>query len=98
MNETQSKPVEFFCHAPEAKAIFVAGAFNDWQPDAAPLRPKQPNGNWSTTLPLPLGHYEYKFVVDGQWRCEPGCEHEDRDSPNSVANEFGTMNCVLDVS
>ena len=98
MKENNSRPVEFSCDAPQARAVFVAGTFNDWKPDAAPLRPDLPNGKWAITLPLPPGRYEYKFVVDGHWCCEPGCEHEYRGCPKCVPNEFGTMNRVLDVS
>ena len=98
MKKNSSRAVEFSCDAPQARAVFVAGTFNDWKPDAAPLHPDLPNGKWVVTLPLPPGRYEYKFVVDGQWCCEPGCEHEYRGCPKCVPNEFGTMNRVLDVS
>lgn len=98
MKETNSKPVEFSCHAPEAKGVFVAGTFNDWKPDVAPLHLHPPNGMWSATLSLPPGRYEYKFVVDGHWCCEPGCEHAYRGCPKCVSNDFGTMNRVLEVS
>ena len=98
MEQTHSVPVEFSCNAPKAKAVFVAGTFNDWKTDAAPLRRHQTNGKWTITLRLPQGHHEYKFVVDGQWCCEPGCEHEYRGCPKCVSNEFGTMNRVVEVS
>ena len=97
MKETNSIPVEFSCHAPSAESVSVAGTFNEWKPDATPLHP-QPNGKWTGTLPLPPGRHEYKFMVDGQWCCEPGCEHGYRGCPHCVPNEFGTMNRVLEVS
>ena len=93
----KTKPVEFSCHAPEAQAVFVAGTFNDWRPAATPLR-RQADGHWRTTLPLPPGHHEFKCIVDGQWGCEPSCEHEYRGCPTCVPNAFGTMNRVLEVS
>ncbi len=98
MKKIKSKPVEFSCHAPEAKAVFVAGTFNDWKRDATPLHIHLPNVKWTVTLPLPPGRHEYKFVVDGQWCCEPGCEHEYRGCPKCCANKFGTMNRILEVS
>lgn len=98
MKKTKSKPVEFSCHAPEAKAVFVAGTFNDWKPDAAPLHNHLPNNKWIVTLPLPPGRYEYKFVVDGHWCCEPGREDEYQSYIKCVPNDFGTMNRVLEVS
>ena len=92
-----TKPIEFSCHAPKAQAVFVAGTFNGWRPKVTPLR-RQPDGHWRTTLPLPPGHHEFKFIVDGQWCCEPGCQHEYHGCPKCCANEFGTMNRVLEVS
>jgi 1,4-alpha-glucan branching enzyme len=97
MNQSNPQPVHVSCHAPKATAVFVAGTFNDWKPDATPLHPL-PNGTWTGVLPLPLGRHEYKFVVDGQWCCEPGCEHEYRGCPKCVPNDFGTMNRLLEVS
>ena len=88
--------VEFKCHAPNAQRVFVAGTFNEWKSDTAPLV-RDKAGNWRTTLPLPPGHHEFKFIVDGQWCCEPGCEHEYKGCPKCVANELGSMNRVLEV-
>jgi 1,4-alpha-glucan branching enzyme len=98
MKKTNSKPVEFSCHAPKAKAVFIAGTFNDWKPDASAMHNHLPNGKWTVTLPLRPGRHEFKFVVDGQWCCEPGCEHEHQGCPKCVPNEFGTMNRVLELS
>ena len=98
MTTTNSKPVEFSCHAPKAKAVFVAGTFNDWKPDAAPLHHDLASGDWKGSVALPAGKHEYKFVVDGQWCCEPGCEHAYQGCSKCVPNELGTMNRVLEVS
>ncbi len=92
-----TKPVKFSCHAPEAQAVFVAGTFNEWKPDATALV-RDNEGTWQGLMKLPPGHYEYKFVVDGQWCCELGCEHEYHGCPKCVPNEFGTMNRVLEVA
>ncbi len=46
--------VHLSCHAPEAKAVFVAGTFNDWKPDTAPLQ-RQSNGKWDAELSLAPG-------------------------------------------
>jgi len=97
MRQTSPRAVEFSCHAAKAKAVFVAGTFNHWKPDAAAMNLDQPTGEWTLTLPLPPGHYEYKFVVDGQWCCEPGCEREIRGCAKCVPNEVGTMNRWLGV-
>ncbi len=91
-----TKSVEFSCRAPDAQAVFLAGSFNDWSAEATPMH-REAEGSWQTTLPLPPGHHEFKFIVDGEWCCEPRCEHEYRGCPKCCANEFGTMNRVLEV-
>ncbi len=97
METTDLKPAEFSCHAPTAQAVFVAGTFNNWNPVTLPLD-QQADGHWRTVVPLPAGHHEFKFIVDGQWCCEPGCEHGYSGCPQCVPNECGTMNRVLEVS
>ena len=96
METNDLKPVELSCHAPDALRVFVAGTFNDWNPTTLPLD-RQADGHWKTTLPIPPGHHEFKFIVDGQWCCEPGCEHEYHGCPKCCANDLGTMNRVLEV-
>ena len=89
--------IHLSCRAPEAKAVFVAGTFNDWKPDATPLHRHSSADEWTVIVPLPPGHHEFKFVVDGQWCCEPGCEHEYHGCPKCCPNSLGTMNRVLEV-
>lgn len=80
-------PVRLFRNG--AHAVFVAGSFNDWRPDLTPLRNSR-EGGWETTLSLPPGDYEYRFVVDGEWVDDPlACRF--------VANPFGGTNAVLHV-
>jgi len=93
----KAKPVEFSCHAPDARAIFLAGTFNEWNTEATPMV-KGADGNWTVAVKLSPGHHEFKFVVDGSWCCEPGCDGTYRDCPKCVSNPFGTMNRVLEVS
>lgn len=96
MKKPPTKTVELSCHAPDAKAVFVAGTFNEWKPDVTPLE-RDNAGNWRGSLNLAPGHHEYKFVADGQWCCEPGCEGEYHGCPKCVPNQVGTMNRVLEV-
>ena len=84
------------CHSDTANAVFLAGTFNDWSPTATPMKTDDA-GHWVETLPLAPGRYEYKFVVDGEWCCEPGCTSKRVQCPHCVTNQFGTMNRVLDV-
>jgi 1,4-alpha-glucan branching enzyme len=86
----------FACRAPEAKAVFLAGTFNGWNTTATRMA-KGAGGNWSVAVDLPPGHYEYKYVVDGRWCCEPPCDGLHRPCQDCVPNEFGTMNRVIEV-
>lgn len=75
---------------PEARKVCVAGSFNDWSPERAPLVSKG-NGRWVTDLTLKPGRHEYLFVVDGQWIPDPNARE-------SVQNPFGGRNSILGVS
>lgn len=56
------------------------------------------HGNWSVGLKLSPGRYEFKFVVDGDWCCEPGSEDGTDLGPGCVPNAFGTMNRVIEIA
>jgi 1,4-alpha-glucan branching enzyme len=75
---------------PAAKAVSVAGSFNEWKPDKTPLVPVG-NGRWLGALAVRPGRHEYLFVVDGQWIPDPNAKE-------SVQNPFGGKNSVLIVS
>lgn len=86
------------CEAPDAAQVLLAGSFNDWKPEATPMK-RRANGQWEASLELLPGHYEYKFVADGIWCCEPGQRDEGCTCVREgcVPNECGTLNRVLDV-
>jgi len=90
------KPTTFTCHAPEAHAVFLAGTFNDWQPNAMPLT-RDADGNWTAKLALPPGRHEFKFVIDGNWCCELGGNGDPSQAFDRVPNPFGTENCVVKI-
>jgi hypothetical protein len=75
---------------PDAKTVCVAGSFNEWKPEKAPLVQKG-NGRWVGDLSVNPGKYEYLFVVDGQWLPDPNAKE-------FVQNPFGGKNSVLTVS
>jgi 1,4-alpha-glucan branching enzyme len=66
--------VSFRVWAPHADAVFVAGTFNDWSPEANPLSPDG-DGYWSTFRPGIGAGERYKFrIVNGEldlWRNDP---------------------------
>jgi hypothetical protein len=47
-------------------------------------------GHYSTTVALPPGRHEYKFVVNGEWQIDEKC-------PQWVPNASGTLNSVVEV-
>jgi hypothetical protein len=81
--------------APDAKDVSVAGTFNNWDKRSHRLKRSTRDGHWVATLDLPPGRYEYKFIVDGEWCCELGCDQKYSGCPGCVPNEFGTMNRLL---
>ncbi len=90
------KTVRFSCDAKDAHEVCLVGTFNDWAPGQSPLR-RGADGEWFVDLKLAPGRYEYKFIVDGQWCCEPGQPDQYCDACGLVCNEHGTMNRVIDV-
>ena len=81
------KPVEFTLNSAQAQSVAVAGTFNDWDLSRTPMSPG-PGGAWKTTVWLPAGRYEYRFVVDGQWITDPSAKE-------CVQNTYGSTNSVL---
>lgn len=96
-SEGGAKDVEFRCIAPGAQAVFLAGTFNSWESAATPMQADNA-GEWCAVVALPPGRYEYKYVVDGLWCCEPGiADREDYAGEDTTLNVFGTRNRVLEV-
>jgi 1,4-alpha-glucan branching enzyme len=83
------KRVVFKIAAPQASEVSVCGSFNDWEPGRNVLK-KADGGVWKVQLQLEPGTYEYRYVVDGEWRDDP-------DATWRVPNEFGSENCVRNV-
>ncbi len=82
--------IRFSIQAPKAKTVRLAGDFTDWE--ASPLtmrRSKQGSATFATSVTLPPGTYEYKFIVDGAWVEDP--------SAMRMPNPFGTSNSVVTV-
>jgi 1,4-alpha-glucan branching enzyme len=81
------KKVEFKLHAPEAKAAFLAGEFNQWDIRSMPMK-RGKNENWKIKVSFLPGRYEYKYFVGNQWV-------EDLPGTELVPNPFGTQNLFL---
>lgn len=59
---------------PTAADVRIAGDFNGWIPDRGVRSATELDGEtrvWRKVLTLPPGTYEYRYVVDGEWREDP---------------------------
>lgn len=87
--KTSRRRVVFRLNAPEAESVYVTGDPWGWKLKAVPLK-RNTEGQWTAVKYLPIGAYEYRFIVDGEWADDPACSER-------VDNEFGSQNCVVRV-
>ena len=78
--------VRFVYIAPAAAKVSVVGDFNQWNPDAMPLR-RLGDGTWIVDVPLSPGRYAYAFVVDGKVEVDPAAPR--------ASGEFGENSVVM---
>ena len=81
--------ISFSFMAPRAREVSIVSDFNNWQPGSHPMK-KGRHGQWTRTVFLLPGTYEYKFYVDGAWRAD---EHNSKWS----RNKYGTRNSLIEV-
>lgn len=75
------KPVNFVCIAPQASQVFITGDFNDWNPNALPMRQSH-DGAWHAQVPMSHGHHHYLFIVDGKPTLDPKAQGIARNEKN----------------
>jgi 1,4-alpha-glucan branching enzyme len=89
-----SKPavrdIAFAVRFDQAREVVVTGDFTAWSREGLRLT-SGGSGNWGTTLKLVPGEYQYRLIVDGEWRDDPS-------APKRVPNPFGSENGVLTVA
>jgi hypothetical protein len=73
-----------------AQQVILVGDFNEWNVKKHPMI-SDGKGRWEKNILLIPGTYEYKFIVDGHWKRDPG-------NKEYCANSFGTSNSVLRVN
>jgi chromosome partitioning protein len=83
------KSIKFVTLYPRAKAVQIAGDFNNWQPQQTVLKASK-DGKWELAMELAPGKYRYRMVVDGQWQQDPY-------NGNVEANPYGEYNSILEV-
>ncbi len=79
----------FSFKAPTARTVLLAGDFTQWQKQPIPLH-KEATGVWKANAFLPPGTYQYRYLVDGQWRNDPECKVH-------APNPFGSKNDVVEM-
>ena len=74
--------------APGAE-VFVAGTFNEWDPQKHRLTDKGHPGHFRRFVYVEPGTVEYKFCIDGDWEIDCNC-------PHWVPNHLGSLNSVIE--
>ena len=77
------KPVNFYCDAPRAKCVQLAGNFNHWSP--VPMQ-RRVDGWWFIQILLAHGHHRYRLLLDGQPILDPRAAGTARDDQNEPAS------------
>ena len=73
----------------EVTAVSVIGSFNDWNPNAHPMKLTK-KGTFQTNVELePEQAYEFRYVANGKHF------FNDWNAEGYVANGFGEDNCVV---
>ena len=77
--------------AGKPQQLVLAGSFNDWNVGKTVMTDPDGDGEYTVTLLLPAGDYQYKFVADGNWIT-------DRVHADGYADDgFGGQNSVIRV-
>ena len=72
---------------PTARDVKIAGDFSNWQPVDNIMVQQKGNKIWKGTVHLKPGRYQYKFLVDGQWKMDP-YNHEVTTTDMGVSNSL----------
>jgi len=78
------RSVHFYCHAPGARSVRIAGDFNHWSP--VPME-RRLDGWWYLSVLVCHGHHRYRFLVDGEARLDEtatGVGRDDDGNPVSL--------------
>jgi 5'-AMP-activated protein kinase regulatory beta subunit len=89
IHDKKHNEMVFVCNSTvSAKKVFLAGDFNNWDPQKNRMT-KSKDGTYRARVKLSPGKYQYKFFADGSWVDDPDAD--------KVKNEFGTTNSVVQV-
>src|SRR3712207_2459932 len=69
--QTVNHVFSYYADVP-VKSVNLAGTFNNWDKNAQPMTLGQDGRTWTTSVKLPYGRVQYKFVLNGeQWIVDP---------------------------
>ena len=88
-NTTGRRAVNFAFEDAPGKEVFLAGSFNNWQMTTR-MNDRKNCGSYTCRLLLEPGEYQYKCVVNGEWRL-------DGNNCCFAPNGFGELNSVIKV-
>lgn len=83
--------VLFRFYDPVAQNVRIAGDFSNWKPVENIMVQQKGNKVWKGTVHLKPGKYQYKFVVDGEWKIDPY-------NPEVITSDVGVSNSLLVIS
>lgn len=86
--EAGRKGVVFTYRSNDAKQVQLAGDFNNWVPDEGVETRQGPEGTWEKIVRVGPGVYQYRYLVDGEWRPDPS-------NPRRIEGPAGGLNSVL---
>ena len=85
-----SKPTAFLYMGTDAQKVTIMGDFNDWDPEANPMK-QQFDGAWRGEVMMSHGHHHYLFCVDGKPTLDPRAQ-------GTARNEKGEKVSLISVS
>jgi len=83
--------IVFRYYDPTAKEVQIAGDFSNWEPVENIMVQQQGNKIWKGAIQLQSGRYQYRFIVDGEWKTDPY-------NPEVITSDMGIDNSLLVVS
>jgi hypothetical protein len=82
--------ITFQLSYPGASEVALISDFNNWDPDATPMRLEK-DGKWRVTVRLRRGVYQYKFLIDRKIKIT------DPAGASVEPDGFGGLNSTIDV-
>jgi 1,4-alpha-glucan branching enzyme len=71
----------------KAKAVYLVGDFNNWNPYSNPMEPLG-GGEFKVKVRLKPGMHSYCYVVDGDWKADPN-------NLNQFSDEVGNIISIM---